>query len=117
MSEPHVITSLCRDCVDGACVDACPVECIYEARDPALPNQLFIHPEDCIHCGACEPACPWEAIHPEDRVQPARAADIALNRLTDEQPERFHVAESRLRKGSPTPTAVRENEEKWGLSA
>lgn len=63
-----VITRLCRDCVDQACVDVCPVECIYEytGDDRAkFPNQLYIHPEECIDCGACEPVCPTKAIFAE----------------------------------------------------
>ena len=29
---------------------------------------VFIHPEECIDCGACEPDCPVEAIFPEDAL-------------------------------------------------
>ena len=68
---PWVITSLCRDCVDQACVEVCPVDCIYEYtgedRD-TWPNQLYIDPEECIDCGACEPVCPVEAIFEEAAV-------------------------------------------------
>ena len=66
---PYVISRLCIDCVDQACVEVCPVECIYELKDaptPARPNMLYIHPTECISCGACEPECPWQAIF-EDR--------------------------------------------------
>ena len=44
-------------------MDVCPVECIYEGED-----QLYIKPEECIDCGACEPECPVEAIFPEDAL-------------------------------------------------
>ena len=27
---------------------------------------LYIHPDECVDCGACEPACPVEAIFYED---------------------------------------------------
>ena len=62
----YVITRLCRDCVDGACVEICPKDCILEHR-PAngpsgLPRQLFIDPVECIDCGACVPVCPVSAI-------------------------------------------------------
>lgn len=30
--------------------------------------QLYINPEDCINCGACEPECPVEAIFEEDET-------------------------------------------------
>jgi Fe-S-cluster-containing dehydrogenase component len=26
MSEPYVISRLCQDCVDGGCVEVCPVD-------------------------------------------------------------------------------------------
>ncbi len=29
---------------------------------------LFIHPDECVDCGACEPVCPVEAIYYEDDV-------------------------------------------------
>ena len=29
---------------------------------------LYIHPAECIDCGACEPACPVEAIRPQQRL-------------------------------------------------
>ena len=29
---------------------------------------LYIDPAECIDCGACEPACPVEAIFEEDAV-------------------------------------------------
>ena len=54
---PHIIAEPCIGTTDKACVDVCPVECIYEADD-----QLYIHPEECIDCGACVPECPVEAI-------------------------------------------------------
>ncbi len=57
---------VCEPCIgtkDRACVEVCPVECFYEATD-----QLYIHPEECIDCAACEPVCPVTAIFPEDSV-------------------------------------------------
>ena len=60
---PYVITEACIGTKDRACVDVCPVDCIYEG-----PDQLFIHPDECIDCGACEPECPVEAIFPEDAL-------------------------------------------------
>ena len=37
-----IITSPCIDLMDKACVDVCPVDCIYEAEEL---NQLVINPE------------------------------------------------------------------------
>ena len=65
----YIITCLCRDCLDTGCVAVCPVDCVYqytgEDRE-TFPNQLYIHPEECIDCGACEPECPWQAIFEEE---------------------------------------------------
>ena len=60
---PYVITEACINTKDKACVDVCPVDCIYEGE-----NQLFIHPDECIDCGVCEPECPAEAIVPDSDV-------------------------------------------------
>ena len=60
---PYVITEACINTKDRACVDVCPVDCIYEGD-----KQLYIHPDECIDCGACVPACPVEAIFALDEV-------------------------------------------------
>ena len=38
-----------------------------EGFDPK-GKQLYIDPEECIDCGACEPECPVEAIFEETEV-------------------------------------------------
>jgi len=57
----YVIAQPCVDVMDRACVDECPVDCIYEGG-----RSLYIHPDECVDCGACEPVCPVEAIFYED---------------------------------------------------
>lgn len=59
----YVITQPCVDLKDKTCVDECPVDCIYEGA-----RMLYIHPVECVDCGACEPVCPVEAILYEDDV-------------------------------------------------
>ena len=59
----YVIAEPCVDVKDKACVEECPVDCIYEGD-----RMLYIHPEECIDCAACEPACPVEAIFYGDEV-------------------------------------------------
>ena len=59
----YVITEPCIDVLDKSCVEVCPVDCIYEG-----PEMLYIHPDECIDCGACEPVCPVTAIFAEDDV-------------------------------------------------
>ena len=114
----YVITRLCRDCVDGACVDECPVDCILEHRPtngPSnLPRQLFINPDDCISCNLCVAECPWEAIYEESDVPEAFRDDIALNKLSFTRNSEFHVPVERLRRGA-TPDEVDENKRRWGI--
>src|SRR3712207_8073727 len=50
--------------------DECPVDCIYEGEE-----QLYIHPEECVDCDACLPACPVDAIFPADNI-PAEWANF-----------------------------------------
>ena len=67
----YIIAQPCIDVMDKACVEVCPVDCIYEPEATNLPPEerramLYIHPEECIDCGACEPECPVEAIFAEE---------------------------------------------------
>ena len=98
MSGIAIITEACIDVKDRACVDVCPVQCIYEF-DPAK-NQLFseaeagsgeienthqpnpdaitifgdsilyVNVEECTSCTACyQPdVCPVGAIYTEEQV-------------------------------------------------
>src|SRR5688500_9330136 len=98
MAGIAVITEACIDTKDRACVDVCPVQCIYE-YDPTknqlfseeqagsgeianthTPNPdsiavfgdsiLYVNVEECTSCTACyEPGiCPVGAIYPEETV-------------------------------------------------
>jgi NAD-dependent dihydropyrimidine dehydrogenase PreA subunit len=40
----------CVHMKDGACVEECRVDCSYEGD-----RTLYIHPDECADCGACEP--------------------------------------------------------------
>ncbi len=77
---PHIIGQACEGVCDTACVQVCPVDCIYPPEGFSLDSeedkekmrvaneQLYIHPEECIDCGACIPECPVEAIFEEDSI-------------------------------------------------
>lgn len=98
MSGLAIITEACIDVKDRACVDVCPVQCIYEF-DPAknvlfsedtagsgvvatthTPNAeavavfgdslLYVNVEECTACTACyQPdVCPVGAIYPEQEL-------------------------------------------------
>ena len=76
-----IVGDACVKCKLTDCVEVCPVDCIHgpedktgageeakvEGFDPQ-GKQLYIDPEECIDCGACEPECPVEAIFEETEV-------------------------------------------------
>ena len=71
---PFVITDPCIGTKDSACVDVCPVDCIHPRKDEpefATTTMLYIHPDECIDCGACVPACPVAAIYDSPDSTPA----------------------------------------------
>ena len=70
----YVIAEPCIDVIDRACVDECPVDCIYEGK-----RSLYIHPDECIDCGACEPVCPVQAIFYQDDLPPDWSDYLADN--------------------------------------
>ena len=76
---------ICEPCVgtkDTACVDVCPVDCIHPRKDePQFQSaeMLYIHPDECIDCGACVPACPVEAIFALDETPEKWKSFIAVN--------------------------------------
>ena len=95
---PYIIAEPCIGVKDKACVEVCPVDCIYEGD-----TMLFIHPEECIDCGACEPVCPVKAIFAEDETpdqwkQLHRASTSSSSRTTRESSPRPRTS-ARLRSG------------------
>ena len=62
----YVIADPCIDVLDRSCVEVCPVDCIHD--EEGVDRKLYIDPDECIDCGACEPVCPVTAIFAEDDV-------------------------------------------------
>ena len=60
---PYVIAEPCVDVHDKACMDECPVDCIYDGL-----RKGYIQPDECVECGACVPVCPVQAIFEHDDV-------------------------------------------------
>ncbi len=50
----YVIAQPCVDVLDKACIEECPVDCIYEGG-----RMLYIHPDECVDCGACDRYARW----------------------------------------------------------
>jgi ferredoxin len=97
-------------------VAVCPVDCIYEytgSDTEQFPTQLYIHPDECIDCGACEPECPWQAIFEEVAVPDVFAEDTPLNYAMKDHMEDFQVAQNK-KVAHPTAEEIAANKQKWG---
>lgn len=89
----YIITQKCVGTCDTACVSACPCDCIVgpvpldqlqqvpaSERGRRFPGiQMFIDPDECIDCGACEAECPVAAIYLDDSVPAEHRGDIERN--------------------------------------
>lgn len=67
----YTIAEPCIDVKDTACVEVCPVDCIHPMKsesDFSNVRQLYISPDECIDCGACEPVCPVKAIFENEEL-------------------------------------------------
>jgi len=109
MAGLAIITEACIDVKDRACVDVCPVQCIYEfdpvgnvlfSEDEAgsgniesthVPDPngvavfgdslLYVNLDECTSCTACyQPdVCPVGAIYAEERVPDGSASSAKYN--------------------------------------
>jgi ferredoxin len=73
----YIITGLCLR--HEGCVSVCPVDCIVVGQPLMEWPYAYIDPERCIDCGLCVPACPYNAIWPEDEVPADLRQDIPGN--------------------------------------
>jgi ferredoxin len=89
----YVIAEPCIDVLDISCVSVCPVDCIH--YEEGVDRKLFIDPNECIDCGACEPECPVNAIFPEESLPPewANYTVIDATWYTDKAAARASVDE------------------------
>jgi NAD-dependent dihydropyrimidine dehydrogenase PreA subunit len=89
----YVIAEPCIDVLDISCVSVCPVDCIH--YEEGTDRKLFIDPNECIDCGACEPECPVNAIFPEESlpVEWANYTQIDATWYTDKAAARAAVDE------------------------
>ena len=70
----YVVTAPCFGCKHNDCLVVCPCESFREGD-----KMLYIDPESCIDCGACQPECPVEAIFPDVDVPEEWNEFVELN--------------------------------------
>ena len=55
------------------------MDCIH--YEEGVDRKLYIDPDECIDCGACEPACPVSAIFADGDVPADQAIYIEIDAL------------------------------------
>ena len=84
----YVVTGVCQDCKYTTCAVVCPVQAFREG-----PGMLFIDPDECIDCNACESECPISAIFPDSELAGDEKKGIELNKT--ESPKYPMIEEKR----------------------
>jgi len=75
----YVIAEPCVDTMELSCVAVCPVDCIH--YEQGVDRMLYIDPNECIDCGACEPECSVAAIFPEESLAADQVPYTEINAL------------------------------------
>jgi NAD-dependent dihydropyrimidine dehydrogenase PreA subunit len=99
-SVTYVIAEPCVDTMELSCVAVCPVDCIH--YDEGVDRMLYIDPNECIDCGACEPECSVAAIKAEDALPPEWEPYTEINALwfTDKEAARARLDALKPRVGA-----------------
>jgi NAD-dependent dihydropyrimidine dehydrogenase PreA subunit len=89
----YVIAEPCVDVLEQSCLAVCPVDCIH--WDDGVDRMLYIDPNECIDCGACEPECSVAAIFEESALPEQWSGYTEANALwfTDKAAARAKVDE------------------------
>ena len=90
----YIIGNKCVGCIDGSCLNVCPVDCIHGPINPTgmagelkdlseedrIGKQLYINPIDCINCGACTQECPVDAIYRNEQEAIELGDEISVHK-------------------------------------
>lgn len=93
----YVVRAPCIGTKDLSCVDVCPAECIHLTEHMAV-----IDPDECIDCGACEPACPVSAIVPATALSGEDHEFLLINEAWKDGPRAVEqLVEVHMQRSSP----------------
>ena len=90
----YIIGKDCVGCIDTSCVNVCPVDCINGpiivdglgkevsamSDEEKIGKQMYINPDVCINCGACEPECPVSAIYEDEDLAIKAGDEISVHK-------------------------------------
>lgn len=67
----------CNHCADAPCISICPTKALYKRPDGIVD----LDQERCIGCASCMQACPYDALHIDDRHGTAAKCHLCAHRL------------------------------------
>ena len=61
-AHPHIVvdSKICETCKERVCLVVCPAE-VYK-EDPNDARRVAVSHENCLECGTCRKACPYDGI-------------------------------------------------------
>ena len=87
----YVIGESCADVLDRACVGkSARWTVIYEGK-----RMLYIHPDECVDCGACEPVCPGREVDLLTRMTCRRSGRATPGKTSGSSPSHCLAATTR----------------------
>ena len=76
---PALLPAICRQCVDAACVAACPADAMIRDENGVVRRVLF----RCIGCGSCARACPFGVLPVDVTRRQIAKCDLCFDRVVD----------------------------------
>jgi anaerobic dimethyl sulfoxide reductase subunit B (iron-sulfur subunit) len=78
----YSVSEGCNHCAAPACIASCPVGAIIKRED----GIVYINQTNCIGCGACLAACPFDAPYISDVTGVAQKCDFCMDYIDDGEP-------------------------------
>ncbi len=69
-------TLACNHCEKPVCVDVCPTGAMYKREEDGI---VLINREECIGCGACRDACPYDAPVLDEEAKKMEKCDFCVD--------------------------------------
>jgi Fe-S-cluster-containing dehydrogenase component len=67
----------CNHCADAPCIEICPTKALHKRPDGIVD----LDRDRCIGCASCMQACPYDAIHIDERVGTAAKCHLCAHRI------------------------------------
>ncbi len=89
----YYVSSTCMHCEEAPCIPVCEPGSLYKREeDGVVINDM----SRCTGCRLCEPACPWDALHFDQRSGLVSKCDFCIDDIAEgKQPACIHICPQR----------------------